>query len=515
MPIRFDIDIELFTPPGAAPDAAALRAAVESGLSAIWPAMGLPAEPAVQVRVNAEAPDLFDFILRFDGAWIPVPVCQPGYPDAPLAWRVLHTLFVHRARLITDEQLRQLRARLSAGGRPAASWTSAPLPVWRALATLLLEHGFSLDRLPACFEQWAPDRSPEATFERLIEQPEMLTMTLEVSPALADAQSESDPGWETRAIQFYQDAYLNWGILLPQIQVVKAQNAAFEQFRLRLNDLWAPVLPGLSPGTALFDRPGAAATVYAPASGRYYAPAPEAEGVIEGPWGYAFDWVRFWTGQCAGWFINTEIVDALLDNLEENNRSLVVMIREQWPTYRLCALLRQLLREEVSIRNLPELLDILLRIDGPLAVDDTENLLYFPPVSRVVTVPPGAAPNALSMAQLTGQVRAGLKYAVTFPYMRGGVLPAYNLDPVLLRDLREGFFEKAVPLPGTAFYQLLKNIRTHTAADFPKPVFIVPTGIRAAAVAALRPYFPQIAVLGNDEVPPFFVPQIQAIININ
>lgn len=518
MPIRFDIDIEVFAGPDAAPDATALQAAVEAGLRECWPAFGLPAEPAVQVRALPEAADLFEFTLRFNGEWVPVPVAQPGLPAPPLAFRILHAIFTHRTRLITDEQLRLLRAQLTETDRPARSWTSAPLPVWRAAATLLLEHGYSLDRLDDCFEYWSPDRSPEEAFERLIERPEVLTMTLSVSPQLAAA----NPGaavsdWGALATGFYTEAFLNWGILLPQLQVETDKELSGGQFRLRLNDLWAPVLAGPEPGEVLYDRPGPDASVFVPTPGRYFAktPGPEQpDPAVDGPWTYVFDWIRFWSGQCPGWYVNTGIIDALLDNMEENNRALIVMIREQWPTHRLCALLRSLLREGVSIRNLAEILDVLLRVDGPLAVDDTQHLLFFSPVSRVVTVPPGAALRAPGIAQLAGQVRAGLKYPVSFPYMRGGVLPAYNLDPALLRDLREGFFEHAIPEPGTAFARLLKSIRTYTAAELPRPVLIVPTGIRAAIVTTLRPYFPQMAILGNDELPPFFIPQIQAIINL-
>lgn len=518
MPIRLDIDIELFSLPNAPPpDLAALQTAVETGLADFWPALGLPASPEVHIRMRPEPIDLFDFTLRINGVWMSVPLYHPAAPVAPLAFRIQHAIFTHRTQLITDEQLRLLRAQWIDRRQTALAWNSAPLPVWRALAALLLEHGFSLNRLENCFECWMPGKSPEAAFEMLISNPETLRMGLMVHPDLAAAQREIDPGWQTRFPEYYEETYLNWGVITPQVEVEIREDMPVEHFRIRFNDLWLPVLPGLGTNQVLYNRNDADSNYFVPTEGAFFATTPgngqEALPFLSGPWAYVLDWVRYWTAQCAGWFVNSDITDALLDNLEENNRSLVIMIREQWPVHRLCGLLRYLLRENTSIRNLSEILDVLLRIDGPLLVDDTQNLLYFPPVSRVVTIPPGVAPEPYRTDQLAGQVRAGLKYPVAFPHMRGGVLPCYNLAPPLLRDLRDGFFRHAVPFPGTAFYHLLKTLNETACLDSPKPVLIVPTGIRAAAAEALLPYFPQMTVLGNEELPPFFVPQIKAIIN--
>jgi flagellar biosynthesis component FlhA len=226
-------------------------------------------------------------------------------------------------------------------------------------------------------------------------------------------------------------------------------------------------------------------------------------------------WVNYWVRQCAGWYINTELLEAQMDNFEENNRALIVMIREQWPSYKLCAILRQLLEERVSIRNLTEVLDVLLRIDGPLAVDNTQVMPYFPPVSRVVVVPPSATSTELSTAQLAGQVRINLKYPIVYPHMKSGVLPCYTFDPVLLRDFRDGFFSQGLPQPGNTFQRLLALLYNQTKADFPSPDFLVPSGIRNAVVESLRPYFPLVAVLGHEEIPAFFIPSVKATINLS
>jgi len=514
MPIRFDIDIDLFSVPGALHDPEAVQAAVEAGLAAMWPAFGLPAQPSVHVRWVEEMPDLFDFTMRLDGQPCSVPVYHPAHPSAPLSFRILSAIFYHRVRLITGEQLRQLRQQYLAETKTAATWSSAPLPVWHALATLLLRHGFSLDRLPQCFAHWSPEHSPEETFERLIENPEALTLTITANPALSEAAK-----WEAQLPGFYQEIYQERGILLPEITFEAAAELPFEQFRLRFNDLWLPVLAGLQTGESLFAGTDADSGVFVPSKDRFYTKNPPADDLsllpeLDDPQAYLLDWLKYWVGQLSGWYVNTGIVEGLLDQLEESNRSLIIMIREQWPAQRLCGLLRALLDEGVSIRNLSEILDVLLRIDGPLAVDDTEYLLYFTPASRVVTIPPGATVGEFSLEQRTTQVRAGLKFPIVFPHLVGGFLPCYNIDPPLLRDLRDGFFQQASPTPGSAFYQLLHSVRERTEADYPKPVLLVPTGIRPAVAGLLRPYFPQMAVVGHEEIPPFFIPQVKNTIQI-
>lgn len=520
MPIRFDIHIELFQVAGAAQvDSASLQEDVQKGVLDFWKGLGLPAAPVVSVSWSNEPASLFDFSLQLDGQNVPVPVFQADYAAAPLNFRICSTIFEHRHRLISTEQLRQLRAQCLEQQKTASSWSSAPLPVWRRLAELLLENGFSLQRLSSCFEYWSPGKNPEEAFERLIENLEVLSLGLCVSPQLAAAHTLTDPGWEARIPDFYLETYQELGIILPKVDVKTADELPFEQFRIRLNDLWLPVMPGLGADQALYDNPAGAEKIFSPGASTFYALGPSGHDELQplafaGPWAYVLDWVKYWVARCAGWYVNTGIVDAQLDQLEENNRSLIIMIREQWPTYRLCGILRRLLGEGVSVRNLPEILDVLLRIDGPLVVDDTQYLPYFSPVSRVVVVPPGAPDTEFTEEQVVGQVRANLKYPVVFPYMQGGVFPCYTFDPALLRDFREGFFGAVDPRPGTAFRALLEVIADQTKVDFPKPVFLTMSSVRPAVAAALRPYFPDIVVIGHEEVPPFFIPSVKSVINL-
>ncbi len=519
MPSRFDIDIELYAIPDAtAPDIAVLQAEIAQGLAELWPALGLPAEPVVSLRHSPEPFDLFDFSIQLDGQWVPVPVYHPAQKAAPLAFRILSTLFRHRTRLITDEQLRQLRAQCLETSKVAPSWSSAPLSVWRSLATLLLQNGFSLERLSACFEHWRPEKSAEEAFETLIENPDILALQLVVHPDLAQAQSTTDPGWETRFPELYRQIYQDLGILLPVLQLETAAEPGVRNFRLRLNDLWLPVLPGPEPGVVLYDNP-AQGHFYAPAGETFLAEKPPADDPfrlpdMQGPWAYVLSWVEYWVSECGAWFVNTGITDALMDKLEETNRSLIIMTREQWPSHRICAILRELLGEKVSIRNLPEILDVLLRIDGPVSIDDTRYRPFFPPVSRVAIVPPGTLTTMLSTTQLAGQVRANLKYPLAYPYLKAGVLPCYAFEAAILRDFREGFFRDQQPRPDSAFHTLLRRVYEQTQADFPKPVFLTPGSARSEVAAALRPYFPGITVLSQEEIAAFVLPGVKSTITI-
>lgn len=507
MPLRLNIDIDIFQTPGTPEELEGLKTAVRAGIETVWPGFGLPAQPEVRVQWVDEPRELFDFALRADGQPCPVPVYHPERLLPPLEYRILNAIFQNRTRLLTDEQLRQLRRQYLSETKTAASWGSAPLAVWRALAVLLLKHGFGLYRLNECFEQWRPDQSAEETFERLIENPETLTMSLQVNPALADKQD-----WTSLLPGFYQEIYEELGVIVPEMNIEAAEALPAGQFRLRFNDLWLPALPGLQAGESLFPTIGDG--LYAPYRDRFFTKTPPAGDPVpppefDNPRAYILDWAKYWVGQSAGWYVNAGIVEGLLDKLEDTNRSLIIMVREQWPVQRLCGLLRALLEDKVSIRNLPEILDVLLRIDGPLQVDDTEYLVYFPPASRVVTIPPGATPATFNTDQLVSQVRAGLKYPIAFPHLRDGLLPCYNIDPPLLRDLRDGFFQHSIPTPGSAFYHLLLSVRDVTDADYPKPVLLAPTAVRPAIARLLRPHFPQLTVLGAEEVPPFFIPQVR------
>lgn len=144
------------------------------------------------------------------------------------------------------------------------------MPVLHALATLLLRHGFSLDRLPQCFAHWSPEQSPEETFERLIENPEALTLTITANPALG--------GGKVKLFCLVcQEIYQDRGILLPEITFETVAELPFEQFRLRFNDLWLPVLAGLQAGESLFAGSGADSEVFVPSKDSFYSKNPPAD----------------------------------------------------------------------------------------------------------------------------------------------------------------------------------------------------------------------------------------------
>lgn len=475
MPVRFNITATLFPAPGAAaPDVAAVQAAVEAGLSDFWPALGLPAKPQFSVQLSTEPADLFDFSLELGGRQVPVPVVNAGHAPADLAYRIAEAIFSNRTSLIDSEQLRSLRAHCLSSQRSPMPWNTAPEADWRTLAELLLQNGFGLTRLAACFEKWTPGQAVETAFEELIGELEMLRLRVIVQPAIENL--------ENRLSDFYREIYESLGVILPKIVLETDETLAPGHFRLQLNDLILPVQ-------------------YDPEN----HPDPAAD---------IMNRLDFRVRQCAGWFVNAGLLEAQLDSIAESNRALIVMIREQWPTHQLCAIFRQLLSERVNIRNMTEVLDVLLRIDGPVAVDDSLFLPYFPPVSRVVVVPPGAVVAGPNVQQLAGQVRANLKYPVVYPHLKGGVLPCMTFGPAVLRDFREGFLGREIPRPGSTFYHLLRQIVEQTAVELQQPVFLVPSGLRHTVQAALRPYFPSIAIIGHEELPPFFVPSVKATVTL-
>ncbi len=471
MPSHIHIDVELFA---ASPDIAGLQQEVEQALDGIWPALGLPAEPVVTVREGGNTKDIFDFTLHFDGRWAPAPVFGAKLP-LPLAQRIVRAIFARRSHLLSEDVLRHLREELLYQHTNEAPLYSAPLPVWRRLACLLLENGFSLDRLPDFAEHWTPGKSEAQALEELVSDPETLAVVVYLSPeGVVGAEAA---GWNSLFEDLYQQTYQNHGILLPRIRIeTTTDRHTADQFRLRLNDLFLPVGP-LNAADPL-------------------------------------DQLREWVVRLAPWFINAGLLDSLLDDLEESNRALVIMTREQWPVHRLCAVQRLLLREGVSVRNLPEILDVLLRIEGRVALDEARLIALSTPTSHVIPVAPGAADAPLSDTQLAGQVRVGLKHAVVFPRMTNGIIQGYTFEPDLLRDFRDGFFQNAEPKPGTAFRALLEAVVRQIQADAPAPVFLVPTGIRPEVYDTLQPYLPDMAVLSYDESPSFFRMEQKAMITL-
>ena len=171
--------------------------------------------------------------------------------------------------------------------------------------------------------------------------------------------------------------------------------------------------------------------------------------------------------------VGVQEVQALLDSLEPSAPALVREVARHLPPAVLGETLRRLLEEGISIRPLRLILDALL-----------------------------AAPAGAPASVLADACRRSLARHIAQPLLRGRALEALLLDPgaeVVLRDALHG---DLAALPASRARELLDSVESGLAAAPNARALLAPTDVRRPLRSLLAQRFPELAVLGYDELPP-------------
>jgi type III secretion protein V len=190
----------------------------------------------------------------------------------------------------------------------------------------------------------------------------------------------------------------------------------------------------------------------------------------------------------------------LLDALAAVAPELVKAATERYPVRRLTPVLRHLLADEISIRNLRTILESLLCLDGSSNVD-LGRFIDFPSNAEPLCFDPEtrAVPD-LPASVLADYVRTWLKPQISHKYAGGSSsISVFLLHP----DIEERFRNAASqPLTADETSRLHRAIAALPRHPSPRPVLLTNIDVRATVRAALRGEFPTLAVLSYQELTP-------------
>ncbi len=171
--------------------------------------------------------------------------------------------------------------------------------------------------------------------------------------------------------------------------------------------------------------------------------------------------------------VGVQEVQALLDWLEPSAPALVREVARQIPPAVLGETLRRLLEEGVSILPLRVILDALL------------------------SLPPGAPAPVLADA-----CRRSLSRHIAQPLLRGRTLEALLLDPGAELVLRDALHGDVAALSPSRAQSLVESVESGLTAAPHARALLAPTDVRRPLRSLLAQRFPELAVLGYDELPP-------------
>jgi len=491
-------------------DRNAARETILPGLEALTSSLEIPVTPELEI---ADGPGR-----------IVIGHAAPLFGSGSPARTVLqaHDVWCYAEQFLTPELAQRIWRHWSPS---RAADVSRPefLELFHRMLTEAVRRGFRLGRfrevantLPAtatradwdtCFEEVLSDAAPARV---------RLHLSREQYQQLIASTEGEDGNWEGLATFMHDGLFLELGVHFPGLSVHIDDSLIAPWFRCEWNDLHLPGRLGIGVHELLvndtIDRlklMEVEATAFEnPATRQPSAIVPkalkeslESKGLTT--WdarGYLILAVADVLRVSAGAFLSTPAIEWLLLGLEPYAPELVAATRARLPPQVLVRILRALVTEQVSIRDLQTILSSLIMVEGSVPVD-VRRLAYLTQLGTTYVTGPLGPVRELAPEDYAEVARRSLKVAISEKLARStGTLVVYLFDPEIERRLvaslrlstqdREklvaGVQEEAAHLPPTAQV----------------PALLVSSGARARLQQELFPELRHFMVTSYDELTP-------------
>ena len=201
-------------------------------------------------------------------------------------------------------------------------------------------------------------------------------------------------------------------------------------------------------------------------------------------------------------FQTANVTSYILHSLRSILPELIDAVLARFSIEQINLLLRNLLTEEISIRNMKTILESMLAVDGTTDVDLNRYIVFMPYADSLCPVARNKPLSDLTVDDYTNVVRASLKRYISSKYTRGrNTLVVYLLDP----GIEARIVEVGRPLSDDEMKRLkyaVSDQLASTPATAQTPVVLTTMSVRQAIKKLLAPHFPSLAVLCYQELSP-------------
>lgn len=439
--------------------------------------------------------------------------------------------------LMTDDLVREIWAKWN----PKQSERINDSKFRQAFRTMLAEGlsmGFSLTRFRGISRTLPdPDEGEKewmALFEAAIVGKEHCNIRLSLNPAeykryqLANqAESDQENSWNALFSKNHNDLFYELGLILPPISVSEDQSLAEPYFRLEWNDLRLPAHRGIKADQVLVDETQERLRLWNidgeswlnPVNGNEYTVIDKAEREVCKKAGlttwddreYIMLKVKSTIRRAAGAFVTQYLIDYYLNQLKPYSPQLHRQVTKQVDKNMLVQIIRGLLKEDISVRNLRLILNSILSAKSSFYTDASKYIAFAHNASRPLFTAYKKSPDRLTVIDYLSHVRTCLKRYISHKYTRG-----QNTLIVYLMDVdTEGRLKQATALTDSEKSTLIKALRNEIDAlptMTQRPVILTTLDIRHRLRMAIRHDFPHLAVLCYKELSPDLNIQAIAII---
>ncbi|MBV6440432.1 MAG: hypothetical protein DYG98_27630 [Haliscomenobacteraceae bacterium CHB4] len=458
---------------------AAVRERVGNYISGLLAGLGMPGTPKISWSKQPSGSQTVEVSINGNPARLRYTTANsPGMPPAEFSVLLCEDILRNRLLFIGPEVVRYISGQAD---EPYRQWDEKGRD---SVARTLIAQGFGLQRL----RQFVPPadaaiNTPQDWAETCIGDIEATQFVMHAHPSQIDP--DDDPHDFNRLIEsaayFVDVAFKIKGIPFPQMRGEKRSDFAPNEMALQVNDLIFPAYP------------------------------------IGDIASENLRFVNFLTANGA-LFLNRGSVNFLLDSLEPANPNLLALVRSRFTTDFITAVLRKLAAENISVRPLVRILEILVS-GGQDVYRQQPNVSEAPPLSETVhLVATDKRPDQLDMADWPEFVRLNLKNAII-----NRALPHFD-EPQTISCfyLENALFEKITRFEALASKEqetLLQSLHRQIAADYLTPAGKIRPLITSAAwrkkISDLIAFeFPETPVFSLQECLPRIVARYDKMISI-
>lgn len=322
------------------------------------------------------------------------------------------------------------------------------------------------------------------------------------------------------------------GSLVPDIRLQPDNSLAEDEFRFQINEEMLPRRTGLRAGEFLINEKVERLRRYRIEARAKENPTTGMEAAIVGD-ASAKDLcvsVGLTAWDCAGYLVlelseairkhaarlqNKIATQFVLDNFREKFPYLTTAALERFGFDRIQEILRSLLREEISIRDLRSVLEGLLSIGSVTDADLTQFIVFRHGAENLCPVSGQRGFNELTTEEYVEGVRATLKRYITYKYAKGGrTLPVYLVDQGIEHRLAR---IPEQPLNEQESTQLIEAVRKQSpTAGLPRDsVLLTTSDVRKTLYTLLAGEIPRVSVLSYQELSPYLSIQTLQRISLN
>jgi type III secretory pathway component EscV len=203
--------------------------------------------------------------------------------------------------------------------------------------------------------------------------------------------------------------------------------------------------------------------------------------------------------QNAAAFVNRTFVDLILLQLKKGFPATVELIENKFNKDLLVQILRNLLDEEISIRNLCSILDCLLMLKSTVQTDFSKFIVFDTTGSSIFSAKKNL--EELEVNEYVQMIRAHLKREISHKYTRGGsTLVVYLMDPKAESRLSQK--QKLSKEEKEEFLNAVRDEVGNLPVTAQNPVILTTMDIRYRLRKEIQSEFPYLAVLSYQELSP-------------